>query len=98
MAIATTVEEVGFKALASLPKSVRDVGNTFANKIRVMRMNALQSPVNMTLYVTNYCNARCDHCFYWEELNTGKPELTLEEMKKIAATLKHPLRTLMLTG
>ncbi len=98
MAIATQMEELGFNTLRSLPKPLRDAGIRAANKVRVAQMNRLQSPLNMTLYVTNYCNAKCDHCFYWEELNTGKPELSLDDMKRIAKTLKHPLRTLMLTG
>src|SRR3989338_2106595 len=98
MAIATTVEERGFKALSILPNSVRIATITAANTYRRAQMQKLETPVNMLLYVTNYCNAKCDNCFYWEELNTGKPELSLEEMKTIAKTLKHPLRTLMLTG
>ncbi|MDP3728471.1 MAG: radical SAM protein [bacterium] len=98
MAIATKIEEIGFRTLGSLPKPLRDAGIRAANKIRVVQMQKLQTPINMTLYVTNYCNAKCDHCFYWEELNTGKPELSLDDMRRIAKTLKHPLRTLMLTG
>lgn len=98
MAIATQVEELGFNSLRSLPKPLRNAGIRAANKVRIAQMQKLQTPINMTLYVTNYCNAKCDHCFYWEELNTGKPELSLEEMKRVAKTLKHPLRTLMLTG
>jgi len=98
MAVATQVEEVGFHVLASMPKPLRNAGIRAANKVRMARMEKLQTPINMTLYVTNYCNAKCDHCFYWEELNTGKPELSLEEMKRIAKTLRHPVRTLMLTG
>ncbi len=98
MAIATIIEEKGFKILSVFPKLVRVAAITTANKYRRAQMNKLETPVNMLLYVTNYCNAKCDHCFYWEELNTGKPELSLDEMKSIAKTLKHPLRTLMLTG
>ena len=98
MAIATTMEETGFKTLSLLPDSIRKATITSANNYRRAQMEKLETPVNMLLYVTNYCNAKCDHCFYWEELNTGKPELSLEEMKNIAKTLKHPLRTLMLTG
>lgn len=98
MAIATQLEETGFKLLASLPKPLKEAGIKVANNFRVKKINRLKTPIYITLYVTNYCNAKCDHCFYWEELNTGKPELTLEEMKQIARSLKHPLRTIMLTG
>ncbi len=98
MAVATQIEENGLKVLSALPKPLRNAGIRTANKFRVMQMNRLKTPLYITLYVTNYCNAKCDHCFYWEELNTGKPELSLEEMKQIAKSLKHPLRTIMLTG
>lgn len=98
MAVATKLEENGLKFLAAMPKPLKDAGIRAANRLRVMKINRLKTPIYITLYVTNYCNAKCDHCFYWEELNTGKPELSLDELKQIAKSLKHPLRTLMLTG
>ena len=27
-------------------------------------------PVYLLCFVTNRCNASCEHCFYWRELNT----------------------------
>lgn len=98
MAIATQMEEIGFKVLKAMPRPIRNAGITAANKVRRMQMEHFKTPINMTLYVTNYCNAKCDHCFYWDELNTGKPELSLDEMRQIAASLKQPLRTIMFTG
>jgi len=32
-------------------------------------------------FVTNRCNSRCKHCFFWKELNK-KGELSLEEIRK----------------
>jgi MoaA/NifB/PqqE/SkfB family radical SAM enzyme len=29
-------------------------------------------PVYLLMFVTNRCNAACDHCFYWSELNTKR--------------------------
>lgn len=47
-----------------------------------------QKPVYLLNFVTNSCNAACDHCFYWEELNTKKrEELTAEEHSKVAQSL-----------
>ena len=42
-----------------------------------------QKPIYLLNFVTNSCNAACDHCFYWEELNTNKKmELSVEEHAK----------------
>jgi MoaA/NifB/PqqE/SkfB family radical SAM enzyme len=48
----------------------------------------VQMPVYLLMFVTNRCNARCEHCFYWRELNTKiKEELSLEEYDKLARSL-----------
>lgn len=47
-----------------------------------------QKPVYLLNFVTNSCNAACEHCFYWEELNKDKrEELTVEEHKLLAKSL-----------
>lgn len=45
----------------------------------------------MVLFVTAVCNARCEFCFYWEEIESAnaKLELTLEEYQKISRHLHH---------
>ena len=43
-------------------------------------------PVYLLMFVTNRCAARCEHCFYWSELNTKvKEELTVEEFEQARA-------------
>lgn len=37
-------------------------------------------------FVTSKCNSRCQHCFYWQELNRAD-DLTLEEIRKISKNL-----------
>jgi MoaA/NifB/PqqE/SkfB family radical SAM enzyme len=54
-------------------------------------------PVNLILFVTSRCNLLCRHCFYWEELNGNKNELSLEEIVKIARSIPN-LLSLSLTG
>ncbi len=51
----------------------------------------------LILYVTMRCNAKCDHCFCWEDLNVGIPEMSLEQIEKVAESTP-PLRQLLLTG
>lgn len=46
------------------------------------------SPAQLIFFVTNRCNARCKHCFYWRNLNKDqKNELSLEEIKKISKSM-----------
>jgi MoaA/NifB/PqqE/SkfB family radical SAM enzyme len=57
-----------------------------------------QMPVYVLMFVTNRCAARCEHCFYWSELNTKiKEELSLEEFERLARSLG-PLLQITFTG
>ena len=38
----------------------------------------------LILFVTSRCNARCETCFYWEELNRPG-DLTFEEIEALSA-------------
>lgn len=63
------------------------------------RLDAWLTPRVLFLYVTNRCNLSCSHCFYAEELNdSSKPELTLEQIERVMASLRHPLEMIDLTG
>lgn len=48
-------------------------------------------PLHLTFFVTARCNAVCKHCFYWDSLNQGQKELTLDEVDRIAASLDRVL-------
>jgi MoaA/NifB/PqqE/SkfB family radical SAM enzyme len=57
-----------------------------------------QRPVYLLMFVTNRCNAACEHCFYWRELNEKvKEELTLPEYERLAESLG-PMLQVTLTG
>jgi len=47
-------------------------------------------------FVTNRCNAKCKHCFYWNNLNKNE-ELCLEEISKITTNLGR-VQVLLLSG
>ncbi|MGW8178924.1 MAG: radical SAM protein, partial [bacterium] len=55
------------------------------------------SPVNLIFFVTSQCNLLCTHCFYWEELNKKKNELSLDEISRITKSLPN-LLSVSLTG
>lgn len=54
-------------------------------------------PEYVTFFVTNGCNAKCEHCFYWKELNSPSEELSLDEIEKTSRTIGDFL-FLLLTG
>ncbi len=49
------------------------------------------------LYITSKCNARCKTCFYWQNLNKEKDELTLDEIERISRNFP-ALQQLSITG
>ena len=45
-------------------------------------------PEQVTLFVTNKCNASCKHCFAWKELNNPAiKDLSIDELDKISSTM-----------
>ena len=55
-----------------------------------------KTPRVITLFVTSHCNAKCKHCFYWENLNKNK-DLTFEEIEELSASLGR-LDVLLVSG
>ncbi len=47
-------------------------------------------------FITSRCNSRCQHCFYWKNLNK-KDDLTLEEITKITKNAGK-IQVLLLSG
>jgi len=74
--------------------------NTSKNLVRYQMTKArtgLYPLVNLFLFITMRCNAKCGHCFCWQDLNVGIPEFTLDQIEKIAETVP-PHEQLILTG
>lgn len=55
-----------------------------------------KTPPYLIFFVTSACNSRCQHCFYWRNLNQKK-DLSLAEIKKISASLEK-IDKLLLSG
>lgn len=56
-----------------------------------------EGPLFVTWFVTSVCNAKCPHCFYWRNLNSHRQDLTLDEVRRISATMG-TFRNLLLSG
>lgn len=54
-------------------------------------------PVSLIFFVTARCNLLCTHCFYWEQLNKKKDELSPDEIDRLTRSLPN-LLTVSLTG
>ncbi len=54
-------------------------------------------PLQFIFFITSKCNLRCKHCFYLENLDNSKDELSLKEIEKISQGMGN-LLWLSLTG
>ncbi|MCM3874556.1 MAG: radical SAM protein [Pyrinomonadaceae bacterium] len=54
------------------------------------------SPPFVILFINSICNMKCEHCFYWQNLNR-RDDLTFEEMVGISEQLGH-IENLNLSG
>ena len=91
-------ERACFRALRAMPTTARKPIIKLGTNVRKAQLNKLQTPITITLYVTSRCNAKCKHCFYVRQLNKADPEPTLEQIEKIVKSLRHSLKTLMISG
>jgi len=69
-----------------------------ATSLKRLMAPGAQMPVYLLMFVTNRCNAKCEHCFYWSELNTKvKEELSVDEFDRLAQNLG-PMLQVTFTG
>ncbi|MBE2220667.1 MAG: radical SAM protein [Anaerolineae bacterium] len=59
-----------------------------------MRNNSFEM---LIFFVTGRCNAKCHHCFYWENLGPTHVGLSLEKIEKVAHSMPN-FGTLLLSG
>jgi len=82
---------------AALPRFAQmAVARRFAKR-KERRLAGMRTPGAVIMYVTQRCNARCSHCFYWKELGATPDELSLDEIRTLATSFKEPV-ALSLTG
>ena len=52
------------------------------------KKSILKKPIYLIFFVTNNCNAKCNHCFYSEQLNQSQKNLlTLDQVKDFSKQL-----------
>jgi MoaA/NifB/PqqE/SkfB family radical SAM enzyme len=63
---------------------------------KASEMGKLSTPPFLVLFINSICNLKCDHCFYWRNLNQ-RNDLSLDEIKALARELE-PFDNLNLSG
>jgi MoaA/NifB/PqqE/SkfB family radical SAM enzyme len=63
---------------------------------RASGLGELQTPPFLVLFINSICNLKCDHCFYWKNLNQ-RDDLSLDEIMALARDLG-PIENLNLSG
>ncbi len=91
-------KNVTFTIYSKIPAFIKKPFLRSLNEKRLKNTKKIDSPSTLIFYVTNKCNARCKHCFYWRDLNKKEQELNLEQIRKIANSLKRKLDLLVITG
>lgn len=56
-------------------------------RLAFTRKSDLTRPIQLIVFVTDRCNARCGHCFNWRALNRGDDGPTLDELHRLSAEL-----------
>ena len=56
----------------------------------------VSSPPFLILFIDSICNMKCEHCFYWQQLNQPN-DLSLDELVKLSEELG-PIENLNLSG
>ncbi|MBI1292189.1 radical SAM protein [bacterium] len=76
---------------------VADATRRLVRARREKQLTGLYPLEHLYVFITMRCNAKCDHCFCWEDLNVGIPEMTLPQLERIADTIT-PLEMICFSG
>ena len=94
----SSMQDTLLTSFSRLPKGVKRVVIKPIMDARYTRALQLQAPKMLMLYVTDNCNLRCKHCFYWKEVDNPRNAHSIEEIEKLTKSLKERLDLLTLTG
>jgi MoaA/NifB/PqqE/SkfB family radical SAM enzyme len=83
-----------------VPGAIRSVAGRVSKHARLNWQNlaipAVPSPPFLVLFINSICNMKCEHCFYWQQLNQ-RDDLTFEEIVALSEDLG-PIENLNLSG
>ena len=65
-------------------------------RLTLMNYSQPPSPPFLILFINSICNMKCEHCFYWQDLNQ-RDDLTKEEIFALSRDLGH-IENLNLSG
>lgn len=65
-------------------------------RLTALNLEAAPSPPFVILFINSICNQKCEHCFYWENLNS-KDDLTKEEIFRLSDQMGR-IESLSLSG
>lgn len=94
---ANIIKQIAMSCYSVLPDSLQDTVAERYVRYKQNRIGRLFTPTVLIFFITSRCNARCAHCFYWQELNSGASELSLDDIGRTARSLRHRVH-LSLTG
>ncbi len=92
-----SIIELGLKTLKGIPETPATIIINTINNIRLRRILNRKVPVALTFFITNRCNATCDHCFYWKELSSENNEISPDDINQLSKSLRG-LEQVILTG
>ena len=79
---------------------MKDLAERLAKHAHINWLNMsvphVPSPPFLILFINSLCNMKCEHCFYWQQLNQ-RDDLSFEEIVKLSEELG-PIQNLNLSG
>ncbi|MBS3162374.1 radical SAM protein [Candidatus Woesearchaeota archaeon] len=90
-------EELMLKGFNKVPNWLKRVILKPVNKLRISQVKKFKTPKMIMFYVTDNCNLKCRHCFYWKSVDNPNKFMNLEQIEKVAFSLDR-LDLLGITG
>ena len=92
------IRENIYSSVIKSPKIVRKIFADFVYSRAHNEYEMVETPKIINLFITDRCNLYCSHCFYSAHLNKPVHEMTLEQYEKVFSSMKHPFKTVIITG